>query len=333
MSSTIELRTGLAREPRREDYITKCANAEPGGECPLWCDFLSQVTAGNQDLQAYLQRVAGYCMTGLTNEHVIFFIYGTGANGKSVFVNTLVGIWGDYAVTAPMETFVESKGDRHPTELAHLRGARLVVAQETEQGRHWAEAKIKSLTGGERIPARFMRGDFFEFTPQFKIMICGNHKPSLRGVDEAIRRRFHLIPFTVTIAPDKRDLGLANKLKAEWNGILQWAVDGCLEWQRIGLSPPAAVRDATAEYLTDEDSFSRWLDDCCVIGKWEWGIGDRLWKSWKEWAETNNEWSSTRKAFAGMMKSKGFEPSKSQEVRGYKGINLRPTDEGRADFR
>ena len=248
--TAIELKTGTSRASRREDYATKCAGAAIEGECPLWLQFLDAVTAGDGDLQAYLQRVAGYCLTGVTIEHVMFFLHGSGANGKSVFINTLVGAWGDYAAIAPMETFVETtQSDRHPTELAKLRGARLVVAQETEQGRRWAEAKIKALTGGDKIAARFMRQDFFEFTPQFKLMIAGNHRPSLTSVDEAIRRRIHLIPFTVTISPEKRNLKLGDELRKEWGGILKWAVAGCLEWQRIGLAPPVGEATATQDKL------------------------------------------------------------------------------------
>jgi putative DNA primase/helicase len=333
MRIAIELKTGAEREPRREDYCTKTAAVEPGGDCPLWLRFLNRITGDDQDLQAYLQRVAGYCMTGITSEHILFFLYGTGANGKSVFVNTLSGIWGDYAVVAAMETFVETNSDRHPTELAHLRGARLVVAHETEQGRRWAEAKIKAMTGGDPITARYMRQDFFTFTPQFKLVIAGNHKPSLASVDEAIRRRFHLIPFTVTIPETERDPDLAAKLRPEWGGILSWAIQGCLEWQRIGLTPPIAVRNATDEYLAEEDSFSRWIEESCVTGPQHWGIGNRLWSSWKAWAERSNERSGTRKAFAQAMAIRGFAPSKSQEVRGYDHIDLaRPLQPGRADL-
>jgi putative DNA primase/helicase len=229
----------------------------PGGDCPRWLQFLDEITAGDTELQAYLRRVAGYCLTGITTEHVLFFCYGTGANGKSVFVNTLAGIWGDYAVVAPMETFTASKTDHHPTDLAMLRGARLVIAHETEAGRRWAESKIKTLTGGDRVAARFMRQDFFEFVRQFKLLIAGNHKPGLRGVDEAIRRRLHLIPFNVTIPESQRDPQLFDKLKPEWGGILQWAVDGCLEWQRTGLAPPAAVRKAIADYLASDAAGER----------------------------------------------------------------------------
>ena len=332
--SGIELKTGTVRAARREDYCTKSAAAAPDRYCPtpLWRAFLRRITGGDGELETYLKRMAGYCLTGITSEHVLFFLHGTGANGKSVYISTLVGIWGDYAVTAPMETFVETVGDRHPTELAYLMGARLVVAHETEKGRRWAESKIKALTGGDEISARFMRQDFFRFTPQFKLVIVGNYKPSLSSVNEAIRRRIHLVPFTVTIPPEERDPKLAEKLKPEWPGILQWAVDGCLEWRRGALAPPASVLAATSEYLAEEDTFSKWVDECCVTGKQHWGAGARLWTSWKTWTERYNERSETRKAFAEMMIAHGYKPSKSQEVRGYSGIDLTPTDD-RADMR
>jgi putative DNA primase/helicase len=222
-----------------------------------------------------------------------------------------------------METFVESHGDRHPTELAGLRGARLVVAQETEQGRHWAEAKVKSLTGGDPISARFMRQDFFEVTPQFKLMIAGNHKPSLRGVDEAIRRRIHLIPFSVTIPPANRDLKLFENLKAEWGGILQWAIEGYREWQSKGLAPPQVVLDATREYLNSEDGFTQWREECCEVNPGLFGVGWRLWESWTTWCQRGNERGGTRKAFAETMKKNGHKPGNEQHQRGYAGIALR----------
>jgi putative DNA primase/helicase len=208
-----------------------------------------RVTGSDSELITYERRVLGYALTGIVREHALFFGYGTGANGKSVLLSTVAGILGDYHKTAPIETFTASNVDRHPTDLAMLRGARLVTATETEEGRQWAESRIKSLTGGDRVSARFMRQDFFEFMPQFKLVIAGNHKPSLRSVNEAIRRRFNLVPFTVTIPVEERDLNLRDKLKAEWPGILRWLVDGCLAWQREGLSAPAAVRNATSAYL------------------------------------------------------------------------------------
>jgi putative DNA primase/helicase len=331
--TAIELRSATSRPPRLEDYCTKSAAAYPNDRgCPLWLGFLDRITGSDSELQSYMQRVAGYCLAGITTEHVMFFLYGIGANGKSVFCNTLAGIWGDFAVTAPMETFVESQTDRHPTELAHLRGARLVVAHETERGRRWAESKIKALTGGDPITARFMRGDFFEYTPQFKVVIVGNHKPGLASVDEAIRRRLHLIPFTVTIPPAERDLQLVEKLRAEWGGILQWAIEGCLEWQRCGLAPPAAVLAATESYLADEDTFTRWIEECCLTGPYRWGSGNLLWSSWKTWSERNNERTGSRKAFAQAMIERSYDVSKSQGVRGYAGIEPRPERDERADL-
>jgi putative DNA primase/helicase len=203
--------------------------------------------------------MAGYALTGVTREHALFFLYGTGANGKTTFLNTIISAAGDYHRNAPIEAFTDSNTDRHPTELAGLMGARLVTAVETEEGRRWAESKIKALTGGDKISARFMRQDFFAYTPQLKLIIAGNHRPGLRSVDEAIRRRFHLIPFSVTIPPEERDAELPTKLQAELPGVLAWMIEGCLEWQRIGLAPPASVAKATEEYLGAEGTLTAWI--------------------------------------------------------------------------
>ena len=175
----IDLRTGEMRPARIDDYCTKVTAVAPGGACPTWVAFLRRVAGRDDELIAFLQRMCGYALTGVTREHALFFLYGTGANGKSVFVNTVSGLLGDYHTTAPIETFTASYSDHHPTDLAGLRGARLVTATETEEGRRWAKSKIKSLTGGDKISARFMRQDFFEFVPAFKLMIAGNHKPGL----------------------------------------------------------------------------------------------------------------------------------------------------------
>jgi len=199
--------------------------------------------AADDQLVGFVQRVLGYCLTGATLEHALFFLYGLGANGKSVLLSTVTGILGEYHRTAPVEMLLVSKHDRHPTELAGLVGRRLVTATETEQGKRWAEAKIKALTGGDTISARFMCRDFFDYVPQFKLIVAGNHKPSLNTVDEAMRRRLNLIPFNVTIPEKDRDPHLGEKLKAEWPQILQWMIDGCLEWQEHGLSAPAPRSD------------------------------------------------------------------------------------------
>jgi putative DNA primase/helicase len=326
----VDLRSGhlLPHDPRR--YMTKITAVAPSGDCPLWRKFLNEITGANAELQSFLQRIAGYVLTGSIREHALFFFYGTGGNGKGVFLNTLTAILADYAAVAPMETFIVSQGERHPTDLAGLRSARLVAAQETERGRHWAEAKVKALTGGDPITARFMRQDFFTYTPAFKLVIAGNHKPSLSGVDTAIRRRFHLVPFTVTVVnPDKE---LPDKLRTERAGILMWMIEGCLAWQEEGLNAPAIVRDATDTYLAEEDTIAQWIDECCLTGKHQWGIGGQLWQCWKAWAEANNERPGTRKAFAEAMAAHGYPAGKSQGVRGYVGIDLKPVERNRADF-
>jgi putative DNA primase/helicase len=207
-------------------------------------------------------------------------------------------------------------------------GARLVTAVETEEGRRWAESKIKSLTGGDRISVRFMRQDFFEFTPVFKLVIAGNHKPGLRSVDEAIRRRFHLVPFIVTIPEEKRDKGVADKLRAEWPGILQWAINGCIKWQREGLKPPQAVKNATAAYLESEDAIAAWLDEKCELDASNWQSSKVLFASWENWAELAGEFVGSRKQFAEKLETRGIEPrrlGKGRE-RGFLGINLIETE-------
>jgi putative DNA primase/helicase len=323
---TLDLRTGKAYPHRPEDYCTKIAAVRAGGKCPLWHGFLQRVTDEDLLLQHYLRRVAGYCMTGSTREHLLFFLYGTGANGKSIFLNTLRAIWGDYAAVAPMEMFCETRDERHPTDLAMLRGVRLVVASETEQNHRWAESKIKQMTGGDPITARFMRQDFFTYTPQFKLLIAGNHRPSLRSVDEAIRRRLHLIPFTVTIPVSERDPALFEKLKAEWSGILQWAADGCLEWQRIGLDPPPAVRNATESYLAEEDAAGKWIDECCAVDPVYSARSSELYASWKGWAERVGERTGSQKRLSQTLIDRGFQQDREAGTGKilFLGITLRP---------
>jgi putative DNA primase/helicase len=196
-----------------------------------------------------------------------------------------------------------------------LRGARLVTAIETEEGKRWDEAKIKALTGGDRIQARFMRQDFFEYTPRFKLMIAGNHRPAIRSVDEAIRRRMNLIPFTVTIPTEERDLELADKLKAEWPGILAWMIEGCLIWQHNGLRPPQAVTAATEDYLEAEDALHTWIDECCETGPSESDSIANLWAGWKAWAEAAGEHVGNKRKFGQKLEDKGFSRAKGAKGR------------------
>ncbi len=289
--------------------------------------LLSDVAPGAAEVlqeNACSIRMAGYCLTGSTQEHALFFFYGTGSNGKSVFVNTLFTILGDYAANAPMETFMETRTERHPTDLAGLRGSRLVTATETEQGRRWNEAKIKEITGGDRVTARFMRQDYFTYSPQFKLVISGNHKPSIRNVDEAMKRRMHLVPFTVTIPAERRDRQLQAKLLTERDGILNWALEGCLIWQREGLQPPESVLKATAEYFEAEDAIGRWMDERCVLHANAKSLPAELFNDWKKWADASGEFIGSQRRFSDLLLSKGLEKWRnSMGIRGYQGIGLK----------
>jgi putative DNA primase/helicase len=321
----VDLKSGRTRPHDRIDRMTKITTATPQGNCPTWLNFVHEVTGGDCELQGYLARVAGYALTGITSEHALFFLYGTGANGKSVFVNTLATILGDYATNAAMDTFMESRADRHPTDMAALRGARFVSSIETEQGKRWAESKLKALTGGDKISARFMRQDFFEFLPQFKLLVAGNHKPSIRNIDEAMKRRLHLIPFTVTIPPERRDKLLQQKLLAEADGILAWAVRGCLEWQRNGLKPPPRVLEATDEYFEGEDALGRWMEERCFVEKTARALTSDLFADWKDWAEQSGEFVGSIRRFSDLLVTRHFPRWRAHGGgRGFEGIGLRP---------
>jgi P4 family phage/plasmid primase-like protien len=323
----INLETGIEYPPDPLEYhtkITAVAAAPPGTPCPMWMAFLHTVTGGDAKPIAFLKRFLGYCLTGFVTEHSLLFLFGTGGNGKGVFTSTVTEILGDYAIVAPMEMFLAANVERHPTEIAKLRGARLVVAHETQGGRRWDEGKIKTLTGGDKLTGRFMRGDFFDFKPTHKFLISGNHKPSFRTVDEAIRRRFLLVPFTVCIPKADQDQELAEKLKAEWPAILRWMVDGCLEWRRDGLMVPEIVRMATDDYLGDQDSLGQWAAERLEkvspnVDPNAFAKTRALFGSWKNWCASRNLTPGTETAFADSLKDRGYEQKRTIKSRGFKG--------------
>jgi putative DNA primase/helicase len=321
---TVDLRAGLMRAPTAEDFITKITAVSPAmtADCPLWLRFLHEATAGNDGLIEYLQRFCGYLLTGDTREHALMFIYGPGGNGKTVFLNTVAAILGDYACVAAMETFTTSAGDRHPTDLAMLHGARLVCAAETEEGRTWAESRIKQLTGGDPISARFMRQDFFTYRPAFKLVFIGNHRPALRNVDEAARRRFNIAPFVHK--PKTPDQGLEDKLRAEWPQILRWMIDGCLAWQKEGLSRPQVVIEATEEYFSEQDLVRQWVEECCEVGRAYTDTSANLFKSWSGYALASGEKPGTKTWLTqSLIKLPGVRKSRDMHSRGLKGIRLK----------
>lgn len=311
-NDTIDLKSGKSRAPRPADRITRQTTVAPSStqSCPLWLSFLAEATGGDDEMIGFLRRWCGYSLTGTTREHALIFLYGPGGNGKSVFLNTIAGILGDYAATASMQTFTASKHDQHPTDLAMLRGARLVSASETEEGRAWAESRIKNMTGGDPITARFMRKDFFTYQPQFKLTIVGNHKPVLHNVDDAARRRFNIVPFTVK--PAQPDHQLEEKLRAEWPGILRWMIDGCLEWQADGLKRPQSVVAATADYFNEQDFIGQWLEDECIVepdNDHRWETSADLFKAWKDYAQAAGEVPGTQKSLASKLARHGLQRS------------------------
>ena len=328
----LDLRDFSRADHNPKNYITMMTRVSPENmPIPRWERFLSEITDGDRDLQEYMQRVFGYSLTGETSEQAIFFGYGTGGNGKSIVINTIAEILGDYHKTASMDTFIASPSSRHPTELAYLRGSRFVTAVETEVGRRWNESRIKVLTGGEKITARFMREDFFEFEPHFKIFVIGNHKPHFRAVDEAIRRRFQLVPFTVTIPTNRRDKHLFEKLKPEWPGILHWLIEGCQKWRAEGVCAPKSVLDATEEYLTSEDPTTQWFKQCCIKDPNSFVSTSDLFESWSKWATKNEELIGTTKTLRSNLTARkplfNIESIRRRHARGFSGLRLRDQPE------
>ena len=324
---TVDLRTGVMRTAQRRDMITRVTAVAPAAQavCPLWLSFLQQATGGDDALIGFLQRWCGYCLTGTTREHALLFIFGHGGNGKSVFLNVVSGILGAYHATAAMDTFTDSGGSRHLAFLAMLAGARMVTAAETEEGRPWAETKIKEMTGGTAVTANFMRQNPFTYVPQFKITITGNHKPVLRTVDDAARRRFDIVPFLHK--PARPDRELETKLCAEWPGILQWMIDGCLDWQRIGLARPAIVAETTADYFAAQDVFGLWKAERCIVDPQLMERPSRLLNDLNAWLNGNGEQPTNRNRFRAWAEK---EPAlRYKTVNGsdfVSGIGLRPSE-------
>lgn len=329
----VDLRTGELHPHDRSKLCTKVTAVEVDFDrgCPQWHAFLNEACNGDMELKAYLQRLAGYSATGSVKEHVLAFAHGSGGNGKGTFLGAVGAILGDYAAVASADVFLASNNQRHPTELAALMGARLVHAQEIDPSRKWDEAKVKSLTGGDKISARFMRQDLFTFDPQFTLVIAGNTKPEITNVDDAMRRRMHLIPFETK--PARKDVDLPDKLKEEYPAILAWVVEGAKLWLAEGLNPPEVVVRATQEYLEGEDALGRWIEERCVVNpNSEMGTTDAF-NDFRDWARQSNEakgkdWSQRK--FSAEMRAKGYEIAKdraSRTKRVFRGLELLIGDE------
>ncbi|OWY03556.1 hypothetical protein B6V75_08985 [Thioclava sp. F1Mire-8] len=337
---TVNLRTGELRPARQSDMITKITAAtpiplesfDPKRDCPRWMAFLDQATGGDAGAIRFLQQWAGYSLTGDTREDALLFVHGPGGSGKSTAIVTLGDVLGDYAISMDTETITAQKHARHSTEVARLHGARMVFASETEAGRAWAENRIKQLTGGDVMTARFMRQDDFSFKPQLKLVIVGNNKPAFSNVDGAIKRRFNVLPFDKK--PASPDQGLKDALKAEFPGILSWAIQGCLDWQQNGLVRPAIMLETTADYFESQDIFAQWLADQCITGAREAATTADLFESWSFYARSNGEDPGSKvRTFPEKLTQHGFKPVKDAmgiRGRGFSGLSLKivpPTDD------
>ena len=311
----VDLRTGQLVPHWPDHRFTKIAAVAPDPDqpTPVWNRFIDRITDGDKELQAYLQRLGGYCLTGSTREEMLAFLWGEGQNGKTKFVETLAGILNSYHEIVATTVLLQSRFDQHPTGLATLAGARLVTADETDEGRSWNESIVKSLTGGGTITARFIGQDFFKFKPKFKLIVAGNSKPNLLNVDKAWQRRLHIVPFSVVIPDEERDVNLAFKLSKEWPGILHWLVQGCLAWQREGLAPPKAVREASESYLQDQDTFGDFLIECVTKMPGLNVRASHLFAAYEGFCKARGMRSGHVKLFNEKMQSRGYSRKRTNE--------------------
>jgi putative DNA primase/helicase len=278
--------------------------------------------AGNADLIRYLQRIFGYALTGDTREQCFFILHGVGANGKTTMTTAMANAVGGYAQHTPTETLLVKRNDTIPNDIARLHGTRLVTAAEADFDRRLAEALVKQMTGGDKMTARFLHGEFFEFTPTFKVFLAVNHKPVVRGTDHAIWRRIRLVPFEVTIPDAEQDKALPEKLESERAGLLRWAVEGCLAWQREGLEPPKAVTEATADYRDEMDAVGAFLDECCTRDPGAETTAARLFERYSEWCEEHSEKPMSKIELGARLAEKGFTRGRTKAGRFWRGLSV-----------
>jgi putative DNA primase/helicase len=331
-NGTIDLRNGVLHPHRREQMLTRLAPVvfDPSAQCPTWDLFLGRVFDSREDLIGFVQRAVGYSLTGSNAEQCFFVCHGTGANGKSTLLEALRNVLGDYALNTPTDTFMRIRDGRGAeNDIARLRGARFVSAVESGEGRKLDEERIKRLTGGDMVTARYLYKEHFEFVPICKVWLGVNDKPEITGVDHGIWRRVRLIPFDVTIPAHEQDRELGAKLAAEAPGILAWALRGCIEWQRSGLGAPAAVTDGTAEWRRDANLVAAYVDECCTVAEGLSSKGSALFGSFSEWAKEQGFEPMGGKAFAARLRALGFKHQRTKKARVWRGLS--PRTEGYSD--
>lgn len=332
-SGTMDLRSGEMKKHNPKDYITKIIGNgvayDPAATCPRWIQFLDEIFRGDADLVGFVQKMAGYALTGDTREQCFFILHGCGRNGKSTFVKTMLRLLGDYAMETSTETLLIKRNSGIPNDVAALHGSRLVVAMESDEGRRLSEALIKQLTGGDRIAARFLHAEWFNFDPQFKIILSTNHKPEIRGTDAAIWRRVRLIPFEAVFPEETADKELPHKLENELSGVLNWAIAGCRKWQAEGLGIPDAVRRASDNYKSEMDIIGPFLRECCVIDKMAECTKKELYESYAKYClETNEKPISAKKFNARIIEdsANNIVSTRNNQTRKWEGIGLKSKD-------
>ncbi|HEY2474092.1 MAG TPA: phage/plasmid primase, P4 family [Candidatus Cybelea sp.] len=327
-NGTVNLKTGELCPHDRRDLITKLVPIEydPDARCERWESFLDEIFPDDAQLRGFVQRAFGYSLTGCTREHAFLVLHGAGANGKSTLLTVIGKILGDYGTAASPDVFVDRQAGAATNDLARLRGARLVSAIETSEGRALAESFIKAVTGGDKISARFLYKEFFDFEPVFKLWLATNHKPIIKGGDEGIWRRVRLVEFGQRFEGDACDPNLSEKLDDELSGILAWTVRGCIEWQQHGLKPPASVLEATAAYRAQMDVFSGFIDEKCEIDPRGDVSAGELYRAYKSWADANGDKPLSQRWFALRLTERGFQSQRSRKERLWSGLRLAPRD-------
>jgi putative DNA primase/helicase len=334
-NGTLNLRTATLSPHRREDRITKLApvDYDADARCPAWLAFLDRVTNGDDQLVTYIQRCAGYGLTGCTSEQVLILLYGAGANGKSTFLEMIRSVLGDYAKQTDFSTFLSRDRDGPRNDIARLDGTRFVTAVEAEgAGRRLDEVVVKQMTGGDTVAARFLYQEFFEFRPTHKVFLAANHRPQVLGTDHAIWRRIRVIPFDVTIPDAERDKKLPERLSQELPGILAWAVRGCMAWQKEGLREAESVRRATERYKDDMDPLGGFLETCCVVNPLARATAKDLYFAYVNWSEGAGEEVISSKAFGMRLAERGFKQQRSGSARFWTGVALKEKGAKRASW-
>ncbi|MED3392790.1 phage/plasmid primase, P4 family, partial [Bacillus thuringiensis] len=315
-NGVVDLRTGQICPHNRNLYLSKITNItfDEQAKCPTWIAFLDQIFLGDTELIEYMQRLIGYSLTGDISEQIMMFLVGDGSNGKSTFINTIKDLMGEYGKQAKSDTFIKKKETGANNDIARLAGARFVSAIESEEGERLADSFVKQITGGEPVLARFLRQEYFEFVPDFKVFFTTNHKPIIGGLDEGIWRRVKLIPFHLNLPAHKRDKRLPEKLSLEMPGILNWAIEGCMKWQKEGLKDPRAVAEATGRYQEDMDILGPFLSEVCYIDepkneaiKME---AKELYNVYETWCFRSGERALGNRSFYRMLETKGFGKTK-----------------------